>query len=477
VRRPRLGAQLGLAFAAVAAFTALLATIVFVVSWQSSFDAYVRARVQGEANAEAVIAASASQGNGAWSSDLLERMIYLAQEANLRVQLLDTHGAIISDTVTVLNPQPIPATTEVQLNQQGGPVQSQTATTAPMLEPVVTVPVYSLGVRVGSVRVASLSPGSFLTDQDVQFRSASTQGLALATVFAVVLASAAGILYSRVFTKPIDRVTQTAAALRGGVRGARTGMSAEGPVGVLGHTLDEMADSIQAEREFERRLTADVAHELRTPLQAIQATVEAMQDGVVPADGEHLGIVRNETVRMARLADSILELSRLENRSVQFRRSEIDPAVPLDRAVESHRALLDSLDLKLETDIAPDGVVNGDTDRLTQAFSNLVSNAARYTPEGGCVTVRLVLEPKMAVATVSDTGIGIPDEERERIFTRFWRSDAARERARSGFGIGLAVVREIVEQHGGSVGFRSNAPEPGTTFEVRLPLLKRRLRV
>ena len=476
MRRPRLGAQLGLAFAAVAAFTALLAVIVFVVSWQNSFDAYVRERVQGQANEVAGLASVAFQGNGAWSTAVLDSMVNFAENSNLRVQLLDTHGVIVTDSGTALNGQPFPGTTEIQLSQQGNPSPSQESTT-PMLEPVLTLPVSSLGVRVGSVRVAPLSAGSFLIDSDIQFRSASTQGLALATLFAVVLASAAGILYSRVFTKPIDRVTQTAAALRGGIRDARTGMTDDGPVGVLGHTLDEMADSIQAEREFERRLTADVAHELRTPLQAIQATVEAMQDGVVPADGEHLGIVRNETVRMGRLADSILELSRLENRSLQFRMSEIDPAVPLDRAVESHRALLDSLELSLVTDIAADGLVSGDMDRLTQAFDNLVSNAARYTPEGGTVTVRLALEPKAAVVSVADTGIGIPEEERERIFTRFWRSDAARERARSGFGIGLAVVREIVEQHGGSVGFRTNAPEPGTTFEVRLPLLKRRLRV
>ena len=470
MRRPRLGAQLGLAFAAVAAFTALLATLVFVVSWQNSFDAYVRERVQAQATEEAYLAGVGFQGNGEWSSEVRTAMVTYAQNSNLRVQLRDVRGAVIVDSASAPNGQTFPGTTDVQLSPSE-------ESTAPMLEPVVTVPVYSLGAHVGSVRVSSLSPGSFLTDSDLQFRSASTQGLALATAFAVVLASAAGILYSRLFTGPIERVTRTAAALRGGVRDARTGMTDEGPVGVLGHTLDEMADSIQAEREFERRLTADVAHELRTPLQAIQATVEAMQDGVVPADGEHLGVVRNETVRMGRLADSILELSQLENRSVRFRMSEMDPAVPLDRAVESHRALLDSLDLSLVTDIAADGLVTGDMDRLTQAFGNLVSNAARYTPEGGTVTVRLVLEPKMAVVTVADTGIGVQEDEKERIFTRFWRSDAARERSRSGFGIGLAVVREIVEQHGGSVGFRANSPGPGTTFEVRLPLRKGRQKV
>ena len=296
-------------------------------------------------------------------------------------------------------------------------------------------------------------------------------------MLAVLFATAAGMLYSRLVVRPIDRVTQTAAALSAGKMDARTGMSGEDAVGLLGRTLDEMATSIEAEREFERRLTADVAHELRTPLQAIQATVEAMQDGVLPADAEHLGVVRNETVRMGRLADSILELSRLENRSLPFRMAPIDPAVPLSRAVEAHRALLESLDLHVVTDIEEGSTVSADLDRLTQAFSNLLSNAARYTPEGGTVTIGLHATARQVVATVRDTGIGIPEDQRDRIFTRFWRSDAARELSRSGFGIGLAVVREIVEQHGGTVNFTSNGPEPGTTFEVTLPLVRKRQKV
>jgi len=332
-------------------------------------------------------------------------------------------------------------------------------------------------IQVGTLRLASASPGSLLTDSDTQFRDASTSALGLAAVLAVVLATGGGLLYSRVFARPIERVTKTAAALRSGELDARTGLSGDDSVGVLGRTLDEMAESIQAEREFERRLTADVAHELRTPLQAIQATVEAIQDGVLPADGEHLGVIRDETVRLGRLADSILELSRLENRSVRFKLAPIDPAVPLTRAVDSHRALLESLELTLTTDIREGLMVSADLDRLTQTFGNLLSNAARYTPAGGSVAVRLACDQKQVVASVSDSGIGIPEEERDRIFTRFWRSDAARERSRSGFGVGLAMVREIVEQHGGSVSFRSNGPDPGTTFEVRLPSLKQRQKV
>jgi signal transduction histidine kinase len=250
-------------------------------------------------------------------------------------------------------------------------------------------------------------------------------------------------------------------------------MTGEDPVGVLGRTLDQMADSIEAEREFERRLTADVAHELRTPLMAIQAQVEAMQDGVLPTDEHQLGIVRDETMRLSRLADSILELSRLERRSVTFHMEPMDVADPLTQAVDTHRALMESLELTLVADIATGVKVNGDADRLAQAFSNLLGNAARYTPEGGSVTVRLVRERGQAVVTVSDTGIGISPEERDRVFTRFWRSDAARERARSGFGIGLAVVREIVDYHGGSVSFDSEVGR-GTTFAIKLPIDGRR---
>jgi signal transduction histidine kinase len=450
----------------------LLIALVLSFTWQGLFESYVQERVQTSATNFAQIAGSAFHTYGRWDESALAWLADTARANHLRAQVLDNSGAVLVDSGSAASTSTLPG---ISGDTPAG--EEPTATSTALNEPVVRAPVYVGSVRVGSVVVASLSPGSLLTDSDLQFRSASTVGLALASVLALVLATAAGLLYSRLFARPIERVTRTAAALRAGKLDARTGMSGDDAVGSLGRTLDEMAASIEADREFERRLTADVAHELRTPLQAIQATVEAMQDGVLPADGEHLGVVRNETVRMGRLADSILELSRLENRSAPFRKAPIDPAVPLSRSVEAHRALLESLDLNIVTEIDEGSTVSADPDRLTQTFSNLISNAARYTPEGGTVTVRLHASPKQAVITVSDTGIGIPEDQREYIFTRFWRSDAARERSRSGFGIGLAVVREIVEQHGGSVSFQSNDPEPGTTFEVRLPLVRRRQKV
>jgi signal transduction histidine kinase len=471
VRRIGIGGQLGLGFAAVAAFTALLVAVVLAVTWQGLFERYVQERVQASATNFAQVAGSAFHTYGRWDSNGLQWLAETAHANGLRAQVLDVGGIVLIDSAS------LPGGAAGLPGLPDEAAAGTTSTTPPMKAPVVQAPVYVGTVSVGSVRVASLSPGSLLTDSDLQFRAASTAGLALAAALAVALATGAGLLYSRVLARPINRVTKTADSLRAGNLDARTGMGGEDAVGMLGSTLDEMAASIQLEREFERRLTADVAHELRTPLQAIQATVEAMQDGVLPADGEHLGVVRNETVRLGRLADSILELSRLENRSVPIRRDPVDPAVPLSRAVEAHRALLESLELTVVTDIEEGTVVSADLDLLTQAFSNLLSNAARYTPEGGTVSIGLSSDARQATITVADTGIGIPEEQRDKIFTRFWRSDEARERSRSGFGIGLAMVREIIEQQGGTVSFTSNAPAPGTTFEVRLPIVRKRQKI
>ena len=200
--------------------------------------------------------------------------------------------------------------------------------------PVVTSPVVVGDEVVGIVRVWSLTPGSLLSDNDVRFQKSSFAGLLVAAIVAVLLASAAGTIFARSLVKPIDQITATASAMRSGDRHARTGLEGDDAIGVLGRTFDEMADAIEADRELERRLTADVAHELRTPLQAIQATVEAMQDGVMPADEEHLGIVRDETMRLSRLAHGILELTRLERGNIEFESARVDLAVPVATAVD-----------------------------------------------------------------------------------------------------------------------------------------------
>jgi signal transduction histidine kinase len=325
------------------------------------------------------------------------------------------------------------------------------------------------GKEVGTVRVWTYSAGALMTARDQKFKRGSLAGLAIAALVAIGFASLGGVWYANRLVRPIERITETAQALKSGDRDARTRLEGDDEIGFLGRTFDEMADSIEADREMERRLTADVAHELRTPLQAIQATVEAMQDGVLPADEERLGIVRDETVRLARLADGILELTRLERGSVPFVCTRLDLAVPVRAAVDTHEALIETRQIVLSVDIAEGIYACVDSDRLQQAVGNLLSNAARYTPAGGRIEVGVRRDIGQAVIEVADTGMGIAEKDLPLVFSRFWRADEARATTSGGLGIGLAVTKEIVERHKGTIGV-SRRRGGGSVFAIRLPL-------
>lgn len=433
--------------------TALLTAVLVSVSWDVQFDRYIRSNLESVAQSWAQVFASGYQQTGTWEGGWLANVPRFGMmRGGIGLELLDQNGRVLMQDLGF------------QRYLTGGPGQLQQPE-----GPVVETPVLVDNQIVGTVRVWSPSTGRLQSDIDERFRRAALWALGTAALLAVALATAVGVWYARRVTRPILRITETAQALRSGNEHARTNMVGEDEVGLLAKTFDEMADAIEADRELERRLTGDVAHELRTPLQAIQATVEAMQDGVLPADPERLEVVRNETVRLGRLADGILELTRLERGSVPFSMQRIDVATPVRAAADTHRALMESLDLVMTVDIVEGLHVMGDDERLRQALGNLLSNAARYTPEGGRVEVSVRKETDQAVITVADTGIGIAEQDLPRVFSRFWRADEARSRATGGLGIGLSVVKEIVERHHGTIGARRRDGD-GSVFSIRLPL-------
>jgi signal transduction histidine kinase len=451
VKRGDLTFRLAVAFAFVAISTALIAAVVITVTWQRQFEVYVQRGVQERADVVASALAEAYDEGGSWDAVSFVNFAHLGMTGDMSVQVLDADGELVAYTVGRMGRM-----------MTGGTPPEATQVTA-------RADIIVGGEVVGEALVVQNAVGGVLTARDVWFRQTSLRGLALAALIAVVLASIAGVFYSRGIVRPIKAVTHAAEALRRGDRSARTGMTGGDPIAGLGATLDQMADAVEAERAFEQQLTADVAHELRTPLQAIQATVEAMQDGVLPTDEERLGLIHDETVRLGRLAGSILDLSRLENGSAPFTLVPLDLSAPIAVALESSRALMESTGHVLEESVESGLVVRGDGDRLTQAVGNLLANAARYTPEGGQVRVRLMRDGLEAVIEVADSGMGVAEDDRTKVFTRFWRADPARSRASGGLGIGLAVVREIVERHGGKVGVHTS-DLGGASFVIRLPL-------
>lgn len=459
-RRVRLGGTFGrrlaIAFAAVAALTAVLAAAILSLVWANQFDAYIKENLLKTASTTANLLSRRYALTGQWDERAFEGLEQYGAMSGLALQVVNDDGEPVYDDTSLGE--------RIYGMQVGRSPDERTPDT-----PVATAPIQVGDAIVGYVRVWSYGYESLFTEEDQRFRRSALIGLASAAFVAVVLASLAGLIYATRLVQPIERVTRTAEDLRRGKRDARTRMTGGDEIGMLGKTFDEMADAIEADRELERRLTADVAHELRTPLQAIQATVEAMQDGVLPVDEEHLGIVRDETVRLARLADGILELTRLERGTIPMRFERLDLANPVRAAVDTHRALFESCDLVLTLDLAEGVHVMGDADRLQQAVGNLLSNAARYTPEHGRVGVALRVDDDLAVIEVSDTGIGVPENEVGRVFSRFWRADEARDRSTGGLGIGLAVVKEIVDRHGGTVSV-SRREGGGSVFSIRMPL-------
>ncbi|MDR3136049.1 MAG: HAMP domain-containing histidine kinase [Coriobacteriales bacterium] len=318
-----------------------------------------------------------------------------------------------------------------------------------------------------SVLFFALTQMSWAFAQSIVLGPSVYLGLVITVLLAVALATAVGLYAARGITRPLDRMTKTAQEIKAENYTARTGLSGYDEIGRLGRVLDEMAGTIQRNTEYERQITADVAHELRTPLMAIRANLEAMIDGVLPTDNEQLDALNSEILRLGRLIEGQLQLSRLEARKVAFQPHRLDLGELSARLAGGYRQLAEDQGLTLRISTQSDVMVYADADLIRQIMANLIANAIRYTPASGTVSIQVQRNGTTALLTVQDTGIGIKPQDQQSIFNKFWRADDSR--GHGGLGIGLAVVRAIVNMHGGSIEVRSQ-PGRGASFTVSLPL-------
>ena len=293
--------------------------------------------------------------------------------------------------------------------------------------------------------------------------------LIIAAIVSLVLSTMAGVYFAADVVNPVRRIARAANALKEGDLSARTGLAGADELSRLGENFDAMADSIERDRDLEQQLIGDVAHELRTPLMAMQATIEGIQDGVLAPDEVRLSTLSAETRRLGRLVEALLHLNRLENGTIVAKREVLHLSDALADLALNHQMLIESSGLEFTVQIDPEIVIIGDKDLIKQAVANLISNAVRYTPEGGKISLACVRYRRNAEVYVTDTGIGISPEDQKKVFTRFWRADEARDHASGGLGIGLALVKEVVDQHHGTLSVDSALGE-GSTFIISIPL-------
>lgn len=238
---------------------------------------------------------------------------------------------------------------------------------------------------------------------------------------------------------------------------------------ILATTSNTMAERLQTTETTRRRMLADLAHEMRTPLATVEAHLEAVEDGVRALDDDTLGVISLSTQRLRRLAEDISALSRAEEGTLDIARRRIGAATLAQAAAQIAEDRFAAAGVSLETGLGTDAQITVDPDRIGQVLGNLLDNALRHTPPGGSVRITCSLRGQWVEFLVSDTGHGIAPEHLSRVFDRFYRPDTARSRANGGSGIGLSIAKALVEAHGGEITASSLGHDRGAAFRVRLP--------
>ncbi|MGV9311090.1 sensor histidine kinase [Streptomyces sp. NPDC003691] len=299
-----------------------------------------------------------------------------------------------------------------------------------------------------------------------------TSAVGVATGVALAVAAAA-LLLSRTVLRPVRALTEATRSLGEGDLGRRVPVTGRDEIAELARDFNRMAASLQRSEERQRRMTGDIAHELRTPLSNLRGYLEALQDGYVEATPELLDSLHEEVMLQQRIVDDLQQLALAEAGALTYHRFDTDLGELLETCRTAHLARAEPAGVALALETAAGNapvLVHADPDRLRQAVGNLVANAIRATPPGGCVTLSLTTNGPAALLRVRDTGTGIPAEDLPHLFDRFWRADAARGRLTGGSGLGLSIVRQIVHDHGGTVQVESTVGT-GTTFTVALDRL------
>jgi histidine kinase len=297
--------------------------------------------------------------------------------------------------------------------------------------------------------------------------------LNVALLVAVAASAVAGGLVAALMaarlTRPLEQVRAATRRIAAGDYTARVPEPREPELAALAADVTTLATRL-AETETRRvRLLGDVAHEMRTPLTALDGYVEGLIDGVFTAEPEHLQVMADELRRLHRLADDVSTLSRAEEQRLELQPSQVDLAALVGTAAERLRPQFVDAGVELEVRADPAVAARVDGDRVAQVVTNLLGNALLASAAGGRVSVEVSAGAGVATVAVTDTGVGLSEEDCERVFERFYRAPTGTRRS-AGSGVGLTIARGFARAHGGELTARSAGPGTGATFTLTLPL-------
>jgi signal transduction histidine kinase len=330
----------------------------------------------------------------------------------------------------------------------------------------------AIPLRVSNETVGYLLPEGgmvFSTGDDTVLIDRLTRAAYIAAGVAIVFALVLAVLLSNRLLRPIQALTQAASDLAGGDLSNRVTVQGDDELATLGRTFNQMATSLEEAEENRRGMTADIAHELRTPLAVQRAQLEALQDGVYPASDENITSILEQNVLLTRLVEDLRTLAMVDAGQLQLEMAPTDLSALVKRIVHRFKSQADEKRIDLHYSVVGECFeIEIDPGRVEQIVGNLISNALRYTPDLSWVKIKLACSPDKQVLTVQDNGPGIPSESTELVFKRFYRVDQSRSRAEGGTGLGLAIARQLAEAQGGELTV-NNHPDGGAIFQLTFP--------
>jgi signal transduction histidine kinase len=352
------------------------------------------------------------------------------------------------------------------------PVAEMLGKTAHAEDLAAGTPVTVSGATVGTL--VTLGPPDGRNAAEARYLARTDLALGVAGVLAVATSLALGFVLAQLITRPVRDLTQAARAIAAGDLSQQVPVRSRDELGLLARQFNQMSADLHHANELRRRMTADIAHDLRTPLTVISGYLEALRDESLRPTPARFAAMHDETQVLMHLVTDLHTLALTDAGELPLRLEPVAPQTLLERAAATfaHAAAQSGVTV---TVVAPPDLPElvGDPEQLLRVLRNLIGNALHYTPSGGQVTLEAHEGVGAVVLTVADTGRGIAAEHLSNIFERFYRADESRHQATGGSGLGLAIVRSIVEAHGGKVSAQSVIGH-GTTFTISLPLAETR---
>ena len=324
------------------------------------------------------------------------------------------------------------------------------------------------GQVVGTALVTGNPPP--LDPREARYLGRTNRASLCAALAAILIALFLGVFLARRLTRPVRELTTATRAMAKGELAQQVPVRSQDELGELAVSFNQMSADLARANELRRQMTADIAHDLRTPLSVIKGYTEGLRDGILQPTPETFQTIHQEAEQLSRLVEDLRTLSLADAGELTLTRQLAHPRELLERTAAAHLPRAQQLEINLQvTAEANVPAVNVDPERMAQVLGNLVSNALRHTPAGGQISLAAAQRGNDVLLTVQDNGVGIAPDKLRRIFTRFYRGDEARQAHEGESGLGLAIAKSLVELHGGTISVESTLGE-GTTFTIALPV-------